>query len=551
MSNLTILGIPELVETDKDQNAKQITAWGYFIVIADMVRALLLYGTYDKYYFLWGSQFTYEIGKKRLKQYPNHERAELVLIDDCARLAQADDMVLFVPQVNMHDLQYFRRYVGRPDWPVVGMTHTLSFLRSLPHASFNLFEDLYDYDCMICTTDVARTAVKNITDRMCQHLSYKFGTQVEHPLQTSVIPLGIDTDAYCQRSKSECRARLNIAEDQTVILYIGRFSPFFKMDLLPLILTFSETVAKKDRNALLVLAGDDTVHNLSPEMMSFANDIGCAEQVRVLANISTEDKHALYSAADIFVSLSDNVQETFGLTIVEAMASGLPVIASDWDGYRESVRHGETGFLVPTYWGKPADKTSRLGHLRGDDETHWMLAQGVTVDNQVLAERLTTLVENPRLRREMGEAGRARALSHYDWRVVVKSYEELWSALKAQAAGHGKSKNEGFRHGMNSYDYADVFRHYPTEVFGPDAEVQLTTTGRQFLKRELKIKPLDMDIHPFAARLNHQIAEACDSESQIQASALIAKLSSDLQSPESVFQHVARLIKYGVLKISR
>src|ERR1051325_10599491 len=139
MANLTFLGIPELVESDKDQNATRVTAWGYFVVIADIMRALLQYGTYDNYYFLWGSQFTADIGRNRLKQYPGHERAELVLIDDCAKLAQTDDMILFVPQVNMHDLQHLRRYIGRLEWPVVGMTHSLSFLRSLPHASLNLF----------------------------------------------------------------------------------------------------------------------------------------------------------------------------------------------------------------------------------------------------------------------------------------------------------------------------------------------------------------------------------------------------------------------------
>ena len=50
-----------------------------------------------------------------------------------------------------------------------------------------------------------------------------------------------------------------------------------------------------------------------------------------------------------FISLSDNIQETFGLTIIEGMAAGKPVIATDWDGYRQTVRHGDTGFLIPTY----------------------------------------------------------------------------------------------------------------------------------------------------------------------------------------------------------
>ena len=57
------------------------------------------------------------------------------------------------------------------------------------------------------------------------------------------------------------------------------------------------------------------------------------------------------SAADVFISLVDNIQETFGITPLEAMASGLPVVVSDWDGYRHTVRDGEEGFLIPTLGG--------------------------------------------------------------------------------------------------------------------------------------------------------------------------------------------------------
>src|SRR5262249_57736317 len=59
-------------------------------------------------------------------------------------------------------------------------------------------------------------------------------------------------------------------------------------------------------------------------------------------------RRGAYAAADIFMSLADNIQETFGLTPVEAMAAGLPVIVSDWNGYRDTVRHGAEGFLIPT-----------------------------------------------------------------------------------------------------------------------------------------------------------------------------------------------------------
>ncbi|HRE90473.1 MAG TPA: glycosyltransferase, partial [Myxococcota bacterium] len=63
---------------------------------------------------------------------------------------------------------------------------------------------------------------------------------------------------------------------------------------------------------------------------------------------SEAQKQACMAAADVFVSLADNVQETFGLSVIEAMAAGLPVVVSDWDGYKDTVRDGEDGFRVTT-----------------------------------------------------------------------------------------------------------------------------------------------------------------------------------------------------------
>jgi len=56
----------------------------------------------------------------------------------------------------------------------------------------------------------------------------------------------------------------------------------------------------------------------------------------------------VWAGADVFISLVDNIQETFGITPIEAMAAGLPVVMSDWDGYRASARDGVEGFLIPT-----------------------------------------------------------------------------------------------------------------------------------------------------------------------------------------------------------
>ena len=69
-------------------------------------------------------------------------------------------------------------------------------------------------------------------------------------------------------------------------------------------------------------------------------------------------KRQALSACDLVLSLVDNVQETFGLSIAEAMAAGRPVVASNWDGYRDLLRDGIDGFLIPSRWDEQADSLS-------------------------------------------------------------------------------------------------------------------------------------------------------------------------------------------------
>ena len=72
----------------------------------------------------------------------------------------------------------------------------------------------------------------------------------------------------------------------------------------------------------------------------------------VLDGAMAANRDIAWSAADVFTSFSDNIQETFGLTPVEAMASGLPVVVSDWNGYKVRVRDGIDGYRVST-WAAP------------------------------------------------------------------------------------------------------------------------------------------------------------------------------------------------------
>jgi Glycosyl transferases group 1 len=137
----------------------------------------------------------------------------------------------------------------------------------------------------------------------------------------------------------------------------------------------------------------------------------------------------VWRAADLVVSLVDNIQETFGLVIIKAMASGLPVVAADWNGYRDLVEDGRTGLLVPTTMvsGASGAATSRLmfGEL---DYDHFLaeVSQTVAVDVSAAGAALTRLVGDQALRSALGAAARQRTLDLFAWPRVIAAYEALW-----------------------------------------------------------------------------------------------------------------------------
>ena len=129
------------------------------------------------------------------------------------------------------------------------------------------------------------------------------------------------------------------------------------MDLHPLIFALNEVMnsdaIEHHRNIVLYICGqsstsDDYVVSLARTAEQLAID----DRVLFNSDLTPDERNTVYASADIFVSLADNPQETFGLAPLEAMATGLPVVLSDWNGYRDLVEHGHSGYLIPTSLGR-------------------------------------------------------------------------------------------------------------------------------------------------------------------------------------------------------
>ncbi len=184
-----------------------------------------------------------------------------------------------------------------------------------------------------------------------------------------------------------------------------------------------------------------------------------------------------WAAADLFLQLSDSIIETFGQAVVEAMSAGLPVVVSDWDGFRSIVREGVDGFLVPTLGAAPGPLGETLALLQYVDAVGYAsysgaVAQHTAVDIEAAAAALARLVESAPLRRTMGDAGRRRAREVFDWPIVVEQYVALFAELAERRAAGAASG--GMRlNPLRADPFAD-FAALPTEVLTDDLVVECT-----------------------------------------------------------------------------
>ncbi len=143
-------------------------------------------------------------------------------------------------------------------------------------------------------------------------------------------------------------------------------------------------------------------------------------------------KKLSYAVSDIFISLVDNFQETFGLTPLEGMASGLPAIVSDWDGYRDTVRDKIDGFRIPTVTMEPGNGNDyALRYSLGlDTYDHYIgrTSQTVSIDLKLCIDRILSLAINKDLRKKLGNNAKERA-KEFDWKNIISQYLDLKKEL--------------------------------------------------------------------------------------------------------------------------
>ncbi len=355
----------------------------------------------------------------------------------------------------LFDLVAVRNRYATKATPVTGQTHSLSYPR--------LHQDLARWallppsatDAIFCSSTVGKRALEVCFDDVEAGLVAR-GLSIPIPRWALPhVPLGVDVDALAPIPRADARAALGVPAGRVVLLTLARFTEYDKLDAFPLLQAFATLVHEKKLDVHLVLAGARQ-GTKTPEMLGlWAKVLKIDDRLTLKVDFANAEKRVLLSAADVFVSPVDNLQETFGQSVIEALAAGVPVVASDFDGYKDTV-DDEVGRRVTTRLGVDWDPLSELGPLLYERPLHLVLGQSIEVDLKHLVSTLEELVRDAALRDRLGRAARARAKQRYDWKVIVRQLETTWKELASRpftptAAPHPLR-----------LDFRRAFGHFPT-----------------------------------------------------------------------------------------
>ncbi|HEV2107008.1 MAG TPA: glycosyltransferase [Thermomicrobiales bacterium] len=216
------------------------------------------------------------------------------------------------------------------------------------------------------------------------------------------VPPGVDLELFSPGDQRSSRKALGIPGDRAVILFVGRVDPIKGIETL---LEAIERWPSDGAEPLVVFVGGELEGNGTPvgalaDVAALADDLGIAERFSFVGSQPQDKLPLFYRSANVVAVPSK--YESFGLVAIEAMACGIPVVASRAGGLAFTIEDGETGYLVPVAEPEP------------------------------LTEALVRVVGDPNLQRQLGTTARDAAL-RFSWPAVASSILHMYQRL---AEGH-------------------------------------------------------------------------------------------------------------------
>lgn len=366
-------------------------------------------------------------------------------------LAVADVGAICTPDPGLVQHAIYRRYIEPRAFSITGITHTICSHAAMDAIGAYLTGPVQSWDALICTSTSVVSVVRRLLEEKADFLEDRIGARPDPLIQLPVIPLGVDAPRFRAlgenaANRKKLRDRLGVAETDVVVLFFGRLVMHAKAHPDPMLRAMqlaaerlsqwqatSDGAAGSSARLHFVFTGQFPSDLIKDAFYALPRTVCPDVDVHFVDGADQELSDMSWAAADIFMSLSDNIQESFGITPIEAMAAGLPCIVSDWDGYKDTVLDGETGFRIPTVApprgvGQTLARRYESGTVSYDRFIGYA-AQVTAVSIEQTADALFRLVSQPELRHRLGAAAKRHVQSVFDWSAIIPAYQGLWAEL--------------------------------------------------------------------------------------------------------------------------
>lgn len=526
------------------------------------LKGLVRYGTAERLYCQAATQPEFQDFCRRIEPWmPSPRPVRWLPLHQPQNLMEAG--TLYFPSPGLSQWAWQRQYGDPRSHSLCGVTHTTASKAVMQAVGDLLIAPFQPWDAIVCTSHAVKTWMESLLASWGDYLARRIGGTPRTDLQLPVIPLGVDCGAFLQGENAQTvrhslRQRLGIPPEAIVVLFVGRLIAHAKAHPVPMYLAL-EQVAKSTRQPLyLIQSGWFEFPEHETAFKQTAITFCPSVHSVFLDGRHLEIRQSIWYAADIFISLSDNIQETFGLVPIEAMAAGLPVVISDWNGYKESVRHGIDGFKIPTLLPPPGCALDLgLQHFEGSINYSTYIGQTASltaVDIEACAHALKALVENAELRHHMGENGRQRAREIYDWRVVIAAYEQLWFELAQLRSSASPSVSNA--EDRSPYPLADdpfrLFSHYPTQTLEDNVKLSwgsmVAPEDRQRLG-SFAMNQVGANWRVSAATIE-EILALIGEEGSHSVGEIVQQIGrSNPSHPFQIYRTIVYLVKFDILRI--
>ena len=500
-------------------------------------------------------------------------RSELVKVVDKSSLTALRDIgTVYYPGPGIGEHAFHRSLAGglgvaaknpHTAWSLCGITHTTSSAGAMDALAELITAPVQPWDALICTSTAVKDNVQRLLQAQVNYLQDRLGISKLVLPMLPVIPLGIHTQdfEFTDDQKINARKELGVDHNTLVVLFMGRLSFHAKAHPLAMYQALEKAakqLAGSGKKIVLVECGWHANDFIEKAYQEAAAKACPSVRVVTLDGRQASARQTAWAGADVFCSLSDNIQETFGIVPIEAMAAGLPVVVADWDGYKDTVRHGVDGFRISTCMPEAGLGSDLALRYALEVDTYDMYCGHncslVSVDIEATAQAFIQLFESSELRQRMGQAGKQRAQQLYDWSTIIAQYEALWKEqtqvrLAAQTADQVAMPPHAWPARMDPFF---AFESYPTQTLKPTSMLALAdASATEALLRVNQYKTLAMVnfaklVLPTDAEIAHVLNAAAHAPCSAQA--LIQEIEPSRQA--IVMRSLVWLLKLGVLRLA-